>query len=75
MALQKELSQIMGLISKIHLWIFGPKIIEWPLTIHSKAIEWIYHISYRAPVFGKIERYNGLLKAMLKAMGGRTFKH
>ena len=39
------------------------------------GIEWIYHIPYHAPASGKIERYNGLLKTMLKAMGGGTFKH
>jgi len=45
------------------------------LTIHSKAIEWIYHIPYNAPASGNIKRYNGLLKTMLKAMGGGTLKH
>jgi len=33
------------------------------------------HILYHAPASGKIERYNGLLKTMLKAMGGTTFKN
>uniref|UniRef100_A0A8C8AJU2 ribonuclease H n=3 Tax=Otus sunia TaxID=257818 RepID=A0A8C8AJU2_9STRI len=39
------------------------------------GIEWVYHIPYHAPASGKIERYNGLLKTTLKAMGGGTFKH
>ncbi|KAK4829996.1 LOW QUALITY PROTEIN: hypothetical protein QYF61_008166 [Mycteria americana] len=39
------------------------------------GIEWVYHIPYRAPASGKIERYNGLLKTTLRAMGGGTFKH
>ncbi|RMC09864.1 hypothetical protein DUI87_13651 [Hirundo rustica rustica] len=38
------------------------------------GIEWMYHIPYCAPASGKIERYNGLLKTTLKAMGGGTFK-
>ena len=39
------------------------------------GIEWIYHIPYHAPTSGKIEQYSGLVKTMLKAMGGGTFKH
>ncbi|KAK4805326.1 hypothetical protein QYF61_018189 [Mycteria americana] len=39
------------------------------------GIEWVYHIPYHAPASGKIERYNGLLKTTLRAMGGGTFKH
>ncbi|PKU28912.1 hypothetical protein llap_20783 [Limosa lapponica baueri] len=39
------------------------------------GIEWIYHIPYHAPASGKIERYNGLLKTTLKAMGGGSFKN
>ncbi|KAK4806879.1 hypothetical protein QYF61_012600 [Mycteria americana] len=39
------------------------------------GIEWVYHIPYHAPASGKLERYNGLLKATLRAMGGGTFKH
>ncbi|KAK4810932.1 hypothetical protein QYF61_013340 [Mycteria americana] len=39
------------------------------------GIEWVYHIPYHAPASGKIERYNGLLKTKLRAMGGGTFKH
>ena len=39
------------------------------------GIEWIYHIPYHAPASGKIERYNGLLKTTLRAMGGGTFNH
>ncbi|KAK4806170.1 hypothetical protein QYF61_001093 [Mycteria americana] len=33
------------------------------------GIEWVYHIPYHAPASGKIERYNGLLKTTLRAMG------
>ena len=43
--------------------------------VKDNSIEWIYHIPYHAPASSKIERYNGLLKTMLKAMGGGTFKH
>ena len=32
------------------------------------GIEWIYHIPYHALASGKTERYNGLVKTMLKAM-------
>ncbi|KAK4807213.1 hypothetical protein QYF61_024333 [Mycteria americana] len=39
------------------------------------GIEWVYHIPYHAPASGKFERYNGLLKTTLRAMGGGTFKH
>ncbi|GAB0205331.1 hypothetical protein GRJ2_002998700 [Grus japonensis] len=39
------------------------------------GIEWVYHIPYHAPASGKIERYNGLLKTTLRAMGGGTLKH
>ncbi|GAB0206876.1 hypothetical protein GRJ2_003153200 [Grus japonensis] len=39
------------------------------------GIEWVYHIPYHAPASGKIKRYNGLLKATLRAMGGGTLKH
>ncbi|GAB0208180.1 hypothetical protein GRJ2_003283700 [Grus japonensis] len=39
------------------------------------GIEWVYHIPYLAPALGKIERYNGLLKTTLRAMGGGTLKH
>ncbi|KAK4810475.1 hypothetical protein QYF61_004255 [Mycteria americana] len=35
------------------------------------GIEWVYHIPYHAPASGKIERYNGLLKTTLRAMGAR----
>ena len=40
-----------------------------------RGIEWVYHIPYHAPASGKIERYNGLLKTTLRAMGGGTFRH
>ncbi|KAK4828059.1 hypothetical protein QYF61_023119 [Mycteria americana] len=33
------------------------------------GIEWVYHIPCHAPASGKIERYNGLLKTTLRAMG------
>ncbi|GAB0209120.1 hypothetical protein GRJ2_003377700 [Grus japonensis] len=39
------------------------------------GIEWVYHIPYHAPASGKIERYNGLLKTTLRAMGGGTLRH
>lgn len=65
MALQKELSQTMGLISKTTLDTWAEE----------HGIEWVYHILYHAPASGKIERYNGLLKTTLRAMGGGTFKH
>ena len=77
---------ILGLERQI-LWRHGtPERIESDNGTHFKnslvdtwarehGIEWIYHIPYHAPASGKIERYNGLLKTMLKAMGGGTFKH
>jgi len=39
------------------------------------GIEWVYHIPYHAPASGKIERYNGLLKTTLKAVGDGNFKN
>ncbi|KAK4818029.1 hypothetical protein QYF61_004153 [Mycteria americana] len=33
------------------------------------GLEWVYHIPYHAPASRKIERYNGLLKTALRAMG------
>ena len=66
MAPQKELSLIMGLISKIHLWISGPE----NMTSSGFIIS-----PYHAPASGKIDHYNGLLKTMLKATGGGTLKH
>lgn len=36
---------------------------------------WVHFTPYHAPASGKIEWYNGLLKATLGAMGGGTFKH
>ncbi|GAB0206570.1 mitochondrial enolase superfamily member 1 [Grus japonensis] len=38
------------------------------------GIEWVYHIPYHAPASGKMERYNGLLKTTLRAMGVFTGK-
>jgi len=77
---------ILGLETQV-LWRHGtPERIESDNGTHFKnslvgtwakghGIEWIYHIPYHAPASGKIERYNGLLKTMLKAMGSGTFKH
>ncbi|RMC19606.1 hypothetical protein DUI87_03165 [Hirundo rustica rustica] len=39
------------------------------------GIDWVYHIPYHAPASGKVERYNGLLKTTLKALGGGSFKN
>ena len=39
------------------------------------GIEWVYHIPYHPQASGKIERYNGLLKTMLRALGNGTWKH
>ncbi|KAK4819652.1 hypothetical protein QYF61_008923 [Mycteria americana] len=36
------------------------------------GIEWVYHIPCHAPASGKIERYNGLLKATLRAKGAKV---
>ncbi|XP_048786341.1 uncharacterized protein LOC125686417 isoform X3 [Lagopus muta] len=72
---------ILGLEKQV-LWRHGtPERIESDNGTHFKnslvntwakdhGIEWIYHIPYHAPASGKIERYNGLLKTMLKALGG-----
>ncbi|TRZ05527.1 hypothetical protein HGM15179_020368 [Zosterops borbonicus] len=38
------------------------------------GIEWVYHIPYHAPATGKVERYNGLLKTILKALDGGVLK-
>jgi len=38
------------------------------------GIECVYHIPYHAPASGKIERYNGLLKTTLGAVGGWDFQ-
>jgi len=65
MALPKKLSQAMGLHfcnSLIDTWA------------KEDGIVWVYHIPYHAPASGKNERYNGLLKAILRAMGVGTFK-
>ncbi|RMC21940.1 hypothetical protein DUI87_02811 [Hirundo rustica rustica] len=39
------------------------------------GIEWVYHIPYHAPASGRVERYNGLLKTTLKALGGGSFRN
>lgn len=36
---------------------------------------WVYHISYHLQASGKVERYNGLLKTMLRALGAGVWKH
>ena len=41
---------------------------------NAHGTEGVDHIPYQAPASGKIERYNGLLKTTLRAMGGGTFK-
>ena len=75
---------ILGLEKQV-LWRHGtPERIESDNGTHFKnslintwakehGIEWIYHIPYHAPASCKIERYSGLLKTMLKALGGGTF--
>ncbi|RMC09016.1 hypothetical protein DUI87_14015 [Hirundo rustica rustica] len=77
---------ILGLKKQI-LWRHGtPERIESDNGTHFKnslinnwarehGIEWVYHIPYHAPASGKIERYNGLLKTTLKALGGGSFKN
>ncbi|GAB0181790.1 hypothetical protein GRJ2_000644300 [Grus japonensis] len=77
---------ILGLEKQV-LWRHGtPERIEsdngthfWNNLIDTWAkehgIEWVYHIPYHAAASGKIERYNGLLKTTLRAMGGGTLKH
>ncbi|RMC16855.1 hypothetical protein DUI87_06108 [Hirundo rustica rustica] len=77
---------ILGLEKQV-LWRHGtPKRIESDNGTHFKnslinnwarehGIEWVYHIPYHAPASGKIERYNGLLKTTLKALGGGSFKN
>ncbi|KAK4820268.1 hypothetical protein QYF61_022838 [Mycteria americana] len=65
------------------LWRHGtPEIIESDTGTHFRnnlidtwAKEWVYHIPCHAPASWKIERYNGLLKTTLRAMGAGTFKH
>ena len=81
----------LGLEKQVLWWHDTPERIESDNKTHFKnslentwatghGIEWIYHIPYHAPASGKTEWYNGLktmllLKTMLKAMGGGTFKH
>ncbi|XP_058276310.1 uncharacterized protein LOC131378536 [Hirundo rustica] len=77
---------ILGLEKQV-LWRHGtPERIESDNGTHFKnslinnwarehGIEWVYHIPYHAPASGKIERYNGLLKTTLKALGGGSFKN
>ncbi|RMB89488.1 hypothetical protein DUI87_34126 [Hirundo rustica rustica] len=77
---------ILGLEKQV-LWRHGtPERIESDNGTHFKnslinnwarehGIEWGYHIPYHAPASGKIERYNGLLKTTLKALGGGSFKN
>ncbi|RMC20246.1 hypothetical protein DUI87_01092 [Hirundo rustica rustica] len=77
---------ILGLEKQV-LWRHGtPERIESDNGTHFKnslinnwarehGIEWVYHIPYHAPASGKIERYNGLLKTTLKALGGGSFRN
>ncbi|RMC22144.1 hypothetical protein DUI87_03017 [Hirundo rustica rustica] len=77
---------ILGLEKQV-LWRHGtPERIESDNGTHFKnslinnwarerGIKWVYHIPYHAPASGKIERYNGLLKTTLKALGGGSFKN
>ncbi|XP_056371387.1 uncharacterized protein LOC130266095 [Oenanthe melanoleuca] len=77
---------ILGLEKQV-LWRHGtPERIESDNGTHFKnnlvntwarehGIEWVYHIPYHAPAAGKVERYNGLLKTTLKALGGGSFKN
>ncbi|RMB97848.1 hypothetical protein DUI87_25705 [Hirundo rustica rustica] len=77
---------ILGLEKQV-LWRHGtPERIESDNGTHFKnslinnwarehGIEWVYHIPYHAPASGKVERYNGLLKTTLKALGGGSFKN
>ncbi|GAB0203588.1 hypothetical protein GRJ2_002824400 [Grus japonensis] len=77
---------ILGLAKQV-LWRHGtPERIESDNGTHFRnnlidtwakehGVEWVYHIPYHAPASGKIERYNGLLKTTLRAMGGGTLKH
>ncbi|KAK4831783.1 hypothetical protein QYF61_019096, partial [Mycteria americana] len=71
---------ILGLEKQV-LWLHGtPERIESDNGTHFQnnlidtwakehGMEWVYHIPYHAPASGKIERYNGLLKTTLRAMG------
>ncbi|RMC20449.1 hypothetical protein DUI87_01299 [Hirundo rustica rustica] len=77
---------ILGLEKQV-LWRHGtPERIESDNGTHFKnslinnwarehGIEWLYHIPYHAPASEKVERYNGLLKTTLKALGGGSFKN
>ncbi|RMC19597.1 hypothetical protein DUI87_03156 [Hirundo rustica rustica] len=77
---------ILGLEKQV-LWRHGtPERIESDNGTHFKnslinnwarehGIEWVSHIPYHAPASGKVERYNGLLKTTLKALGGGSFKN
>ncbi|RMC17141.1 hypothetical protein DUI87_05718 [Hirundo rustica rustica] len=77
---------ILGLEKQV-LWRHGtPEMIESDNGTHFKnslinnwarehGIEWVYHIPYHAPASGKVERYNGLLKTTLKALGGGSFEN
>ncbi|RMC03447.1 hypothetical protein DUI87_20645 [Hirundo rustica rustica] len=73
---------ILGLEKQI-LWRHGtPERTESDNRTHFKnslinnwAKEWVYHIPYHAPASGKVERYNGLLKTTMKALGGGSFKN
>ncbi|RMB97036.1 hypothetical protein DUI87_26483 [Hirundo rustica rustica] len=77
---------ILGLKKQV-LWRHGtPERIESDNRTHFKnslinngakehGIEWVYHTPYHAPASGKGEKYNGLLKTTLKALGGGSFRN
>ena len=77
---------ILGLERQILWWHGTPERIEsdngthfWNSLINCWAkkhgIEWMYHIPYHPQASGKIERYNGLLKTMLRVLGNGAWKH
>ena len=78
---------ILGLEKQVLWWHDTPERTESDNGTHFKnspvntkntkdhGTEWIYLIPCQEPASGKTERQNRLLKTMLKAMVGRTFKH
>jgi len=63
---QRELSPTMGVTSETIWSPPGPK---------RHGIEWVDHIPDQPRASGKVERYNGPLKSMLRALGAGTWKH